>query len=338
MIRIGVVGAGWFASRRHLPELAAHPEVELAALCRRSPEPLARLAAHFGVPRTFTDCDAMLAGADLDAVLICSPHNLHHPQACAAIAAGCHVLLEKPMCLTGAEARDLAARAEAAGRVLEVAYNPPYWRHSQWLRERVADGGFGAIEGVDLRTSGNLLGLFGQQPLDAKMPGVVPPTTFRGDLAANGGGQLMDSGAHPVCEVCWVTGQRIVSLDCVMDAVPADRRAGLSFTLAGGGWGAIGSIGDSSRAGKLSLGLWQGSAAVALVRAAPFEILWLPEGGAPRTITEAEMPAVPSPVASFVDAIAGRAEPRCPGRQAVAYVEVIEAAYRAAATGQRQVL
>jgi predicted dehydrogenase len=337
MLRVGVVGAGWFASRRHLPELVEHPEVELVALCRRSPEPLARLAKWFGVARTYTEPETMLAEAELDAVLVCSPHNLHHDHTVACLDAGCHVLLEKPMAITGAEARDLVARAEAAGKILDVAYNPPYWRHSAWLKERVEAGDFGEIEGVDLRSSNNQAGLYGREPLPAKMPGVVPPTVFRGDPLANGGGHLIDGGSHMVCEVLWVTGQAVTSVSCAMDQVPADQRYALSFTLAGGGSGQLAGIADSTRPGKQLLGLWQGTKATALVRSNPdFEIHWLPGYGAPSWVREADMPDVPQPVVSFVDAVLGRTAPRSPGSDCVAYVDVIEAAYRAAQSGRTE--
>ena len=337
MVRIGVVGAGWFASRRHLPELVAHPEVELVALCRRSPEPLAKLAEHFGVSKTYTDLDTMLAQAQLDAVLICSPHNLHHPQAAACLAAGCHVLMEKPLALTGADARDLVARAEAAGRVLEVAYNPPYWKHARWLRERVQAGDFGAMETVDLRWSGNAAYLFGDEPLPESMPGLVRPTLYRGDAVANGGGHMADAGCHPVAEVLFVTGEQALTVSCDVDRLPDDRRYGLAMTLSGGGYAAIGSVADSPRPDRINTGLWSGSLASALVagRPGPFDILWMPAGCEPQWIRDAELPAAPQPVASFVDAILGRGEPQCPGHAAVAYVDIIEAAYQSAASGLR---
>ncbi|MBI5831317.1 MAG: Gfo/Idh/MocA family oxidoreductase [Armatimonadetes bacterium] len=337
MLRIGVVGAGWFASRRHLPDLAAHPEVELAALCRRSPEPLARLAKHFGVRETYTDLDTMLDQARLDAVVICSPHNLHHPQAKACLAAGCHVLMEKPLALTGAEARDLVAQAASAGRILEVAYNPPYWKHARWLRERVQAGDMGAVETVDLRWSGNALALFGDEPLPDSMPGLVQPTLYRGDAVANGGGHLADAGCHPVAEVLFVTGEQPVSLNAEVDRLPDDRRYGVSMVLSGGGYAAIGSVADSPRTDRVNMGLWSGSRASALVvgRPGPFDVLWMPSDGEPRWIRDAELPAAPQPVGSFVDAILGRGEPQCPASVATAYVDVIEAAYQSAASGLR---
>ena len=75
-VRIGVVGVGWFASRRHLPDIGRCAGAELAAVCRRDPKELQRIAEHFGQPPSYTDYDRMLAEAELDAVLICTPHAL----------------------------------------------------------------------------------------------------------------------------------------------------------------------------------------------------------------------------------------------------------------------
>ncbi|NUQ00694.1 MAG: Gfo/Idh/MocA family oxidoreductase [Armatimonadetes bacterium] len=336
MVRFGVVGAGWFASRRHLPELAQHPEVELVALCRRSPEPLRKLAEHFGVRQQYTDYQDMLARAELDAVLVCSTHDLHHEHAAAALQAGCHVLLEKPMAITAADAADLVSRAEAAGKLLEVAYNPPFWKHTCYLRERLAAGDLGAVEAVDLRWTGDVQGVFGRDALPDNMPGVVAPTLFRGNVAANGGGHLIDSGSHQVCEAMWVTGEAMTSIAAQMDSVPDDMRFSLSFRLSGGGLGSIVSIGDSKLADRRTVNTYYGSEATVVVRGMPFEVTWLRPRAEAEVVTEAAMPEAPQPVVAFVDALFGRAEPRCPGRDCVGYVAAIEAAYRAAATGQTQ--
>lgn len=335
MLRFGVIGAGWFASRRHLPELQRHPEVELVALCRRSPEPLARLAEHFGVPATYTALEAMLAEAALDAVLICTPHNLHYHHACACLEAGCHVLMEKPMTVRAADARDLMRRAEAAGRVLEVAYNPPYWPHTVWLRERAAAGEFGEFESVDLRWTGDIRGVFGREPLPEKLPGIVPPTLFRGDVEANGGGHLIDGGSHQVCEAMWVTGLGWTSVSAQMDAVPDDIRFSLSFTFENGAFGSITSIGDSRREDRQVAAFYLGTKASAVVTGMPFVITWIEPGKEPVVVTESELPRAPQPVESFVDTILNGAECRSPGADCVRYVEAVEAAYEAAGSGHR---
>src|SRR5579871_1322992 len=79
-VRLGVVGAGWFASRRHLPDARANPQVHLSALCRRDPAACAKMAAHFQVDpeHTYADWRQMLEDAELDAVLIATPHALHY--------------------------------------------------------------------------------------------------------------------------------------------------------------------------------------------------------------------------------------------------------------------
>ena len=81
-----------------------------------------------------------------------------------------------------------------------------------------------------------------------------------------------------------------------------------------------------------------GEAALTAVeqRAAPgFEVLWMPVDGEQALLREIDLPRAPQPVASFVDAVLGRAEPRCPGRACVRYVAAVEAAYRSAAEGRR---
>jgi len=335
MVRVGVIGAGWFASRRHLPEFVAHPEVELVALCRRSPAPLATMAAHFNVPQQYTDPAQMLAEAELDAVLICTPHDVHHEQAAAALKAGCHVLLEKPMTITSADALDLVDRAEAVDRVLEVAYNPPFWKHSCAVRELIAAGELGEIEAVDIRWTGNIQGVFGREELPENIPGVVRPTMFRGDVERNGGGHLIDGGSHQICEAIWVTGLELKDLAASMDSVPDDIRFQVSLTYVNGAYGNICSIGDTGLAERRNQMTYYGSSATALVDGLKPEITVLRPGRPAQVIDAAAMPDPPQPVFSFIDAIQGRTAPRCPGRDCVRYVRAVEAAYEAAATGQR---
>ena len=84
-LRVGVIGAGLFASMRHLPDLAASPEAEVVAVCRRDPEALGKVAAHFGVPHRFTDYARLLDEVELDAVVVSSPHGLHFEHVRAAL-------------------------------------------------------------------------------------------------------------------------------------------------------------------------------------------------------------------------------------------------------------
>src|SRR6266496_4446293 len=128
-IRIGVIGAGWFASRRHLPDIVGHPELRLSALCRRNPDALQLLAGQFQPDAVYSDWREMLDKRPLDAVLIATPHDLHYEHAKEALERGLHVLLEKPMTIRSDHARELCALARDRNRVLAVAVNPPYWAH-----------------------------------------------------------------------------------------------------------------------------------------------------------------------------------------------------------------
>jgi predicted dehydrogenase len=114
--RVGVIGTSGWADLEHLPGLRSRGDVEVSALCGRDPAKLAAVAARHGVPRTFTDWRAMIGAGGLDAVVIATPNALHREQSLAAIDAGLHVICEKPLALTVGEAREMAARARAAGR------------------------------------------------------------------------------------------------------------------------------------------------------------------------------------------------------------------------------
>src|SRR5439155_20741914 len=140
---------------------------------------------------------------DLDAVVVASPHGLHHEHVRAALERGVHVLVEKPLAVTTEQAADLVALARERKLLLSTAVNPPYWPHCCYLRTRVAAGDLGQIEAVELSMVGAAEHVFGRAPMPANLPGVVPPTLFRGDPSLCGGGNLADSGAHLVSELLW---------------------------------------------------------------------------------------------------------------------------------------
>ncbi|WP_066482930.1 MULTISPECIES: Gfo/Idh/MocA family protein [unclassified Sphingomonas] len=116
MIRLAIIGLGKIARDQHLPAVAANPGFELAAIVSRS-------ASMSNVP-VFDTIDAMIAaGADVDAVAICTPPQVRGPIARAAIDAGMAVMLEKPPAATLAEFEDLRRRAEQAGTVLFATWH-----------------------------------------------------------------------------------------------------------------------------------------------------------------------------------------------------------------------
>jgi predicted dehydrogenase len=124
--RIGVVGGGLIAQLAHLPVLGALPRhFRLVALSEPSERVRAALARRYGLA-THASHAEMLAAGGLDAVLICSPNETHAATAADAIAAGLHVLVEKPLALVPADARAVASAARRAGVVAQVGYMKRY--------------------------------------------------------------------------------------------------------------------------------------------------------------------------------------------------------------------
>ena len=103
-MRIGIIGAGAIAERSHLPSYSKLPEVKVAAIASRTRERSQRMADEFDIPQVYNNWREMLEQQDLDAVSICTPTSVHCEMTVAAIQAGKHVLVEKPMATTLAQA------------------------------------------------------------------------------------------------------------------------------------------------------------------------------------------------------------------------------------------
>lgn len=333
--RIGVLGAGWFASRRHIPEIVRHPDLHLAALCRRDESQLKSIRDQLA-PDTplYTDWRRMLAEAELDILLIATPHALHYEQAKAALEQGLHLILEKPMTVRSEEARELCQLAERQERKLAVALNPPYWAHCHRIRDCITNGELGNLEAVSMFWTGNAEFVFGEAPRPADLPGIVPPTMYRADPQLCGGGYLIDGGSHLLSEILFVTGQRAVTVQCQMDETPSDRRAVVTLVLENGAMVCVTCVGDSKSGGRRVSNLFAGSQGS--IRVEGFDFLTTIERGsaAAETFRERDLPPIPGPVTNFVDALTGRATLFSPAEHGAQVVTVIEAAYRSASTGQ----
>ena len=140
-LRVGVIGCGTIAQIMHLPYLRQLSDrYEIAALCDLSPALVESVGEYYHVSRRYTDYRDLLA-ADLDAVIVLTAGS-HAPLALAALRAGKHALVEKPMCFTLREADELIAAAEANGRTLMVAYMKRYdpgYRYAQAALPRLGE-------------------------------------------------------------------------------------------------------------------------------------------------------------------------------------------------------
>lgn len=146
VIRVGVVGAGRIAAR-FVAEARYVSGVSVEAVYSRTLDKAAEFARQHELAAAPPDYDQLLT--QVDAVYIATPHETHYDYACRAIAAGVHVLCEKPMTLTSAETADIFARAEAAGVValeaVKTAFSPGFQRMVAVARS----GSIGQVRSVD---------------------------------------------------------------------------------------------------------------------------------------------------------------------------------------------
>ena len=194
--RIGVIGAGWWAVVNHIPVLKKLPDCEVVAVNRLGEAELAEVQRTFAIPEAFEDFRAMLDAVPMDGVVISSPHVAHFEHAKAALEKGCHVLIEKPMTASAAEARELTSLARDKGREIVIAYG---WNFKPWVAEaRKLVPGVGRIEHVVLQMANALEDLFAGKPM-VETEGAMfrpPPSTWADPKRAGGfgWGQLV----HPL--------------------------------------------------------------------------------------------------------------------------------------------
>lgn len=166
-VRIGVVGAGWWAVSNHLPLLKARRDVELTGVCRLGKAELAEVQERFDIPYGTEDFDTLLAECPMDALIVATPHKLHGPQTLAALRKGLHVLVEKPMATDATEAREIVTESQKRGLQVLVPYGWNFMEFFGVARRWIADGRIGELRHVsavmaspigDLMSGGQLAG------------------------------------------------------------------------------------------------------------------------------------------------------------------------------------
>lgn len=196
-IRIAVIGVGTIAKMAHIANYAVHPEVEIVGFVDTELERVQKVAQEFALahdcpmPLVCKTLTELLAQTAVDAVSICTPNGAHAALALEALAAGQHVLLEKPMCVTVDEAKAIERAAADAGTVVMVGMSHRYRDDVEVLRRVIASGELGEMYYVKtriLRRRGTPGGWFT-------------------DLAQSGGGPLMDIGVHALDLAWWLVGQ-----------------------------------------------------------------------------------------------------------------------------------
>jgi hypothetical protein len=190
-VRWGILGASKFAREQMAPAIHMAKGAELAALATSNPARAEGFLAFAPRMRVHDSYEALLADPGIDAVYIPLPNHLHVEWSLKAIAAGKHVLCEKPMAMNAGEYAQLIAARDASGLVVSEAYMIVH--HPQWQRARelVREGAIGRLQNVD--------GFFSYD--NSGDPGNIR------NLPETGGGSLPDIGVYTCGSTRWVTGE-----------------------------------------------------------------------------------------------------------------------------------
>jgi len=227
-LKIGLVGCGAHAGSHVRGLLGARDSVAVTAVCDLDPERAALRGAELAAARVYADYEAFLGEADVDGVLLCLPHRTHAPATIAAARAGKHVLVEKPITTSLADANAMIEAADSAGVTLMVAHNQRFFPEHQRVRALLDEGAIGTIYCARA---------------DHNQEFLPPGSHWIRRREEAGGGATMGYGVHRIDLLRWLVGE-IAQVAHFQHAAP-DRRSGFEgetsavtiFTFANGAIG-----------------------------------------------------------------------------------------------------
>ncbi|QHT62500.1 Gfo/Idh/MocA family oxidoreductase [Paenibacillus lycopersici] len=189
--RVGIIGCGGIANGKHLPSLAQVKEAEIVAFCDIIVEKAEQAKAKYGTEdaKVYADYKELLKDASIDVIHVCTPNDSHAVISIDALEAGKHVLCEKPMAKTAADARKMLEVAKRTGKKLSIGYNNRYRADSRYLKEACDAGELGEIYFAKAH---------------AIRRRAVPTWGVFLDEEKQGGGPLIDIGTHALDLVLWM--------------------------------------------------------------------------------------------------------------------------------------
>lgn len=343
-LRLGVIGAGSWAVASHLPNFARRADdVEFVGVARKGVGLLEKIRDRYGFAVASEDYrDVIDAGIDI--ALVASPSGLHYEHARAALEAGAHVLVEKPVTIDPADAWNLVDLASSGDRHLLVAFG---WNYQPMVVEakRVMDEhGIGEVEQMTIHmasTTRELLSNTGAYP--AADPEAVPESATWTDPSLSGGGYGQAQLSHALGLGLWLTGLRAEEVFAFMTApldAPVELHDAISIRYRGGAIGTLGGgscfVGANDNKHQLvvrAIGS-EGQLLVDLEREDVW--LWRPDGTEvrPELAADAGVYDCAGPVDALVDLALGRdVANSSPGELGARTVELLHAAYRSAESG-----
>jgi predicted dehydrogenase len=345
--RIAVVGTGWWTTQFHLPSISDYEGAQLTALADPNEEKLRAAAERFGVDTTFSDPRELFAAGVADGVIIAVPHVHHYEVAKAALDAGLHVLLEKPMVLKAEHAWDLVETSKRAGLHLTIGYVYQHTRAAAKVRELMRSGRIGELMCVAGLYASMVESYYRGRPGDYEsvfeFPVTGPEEGTYSDPEISGGGQAITQITHAMGMVLWATGRRVEEVAAFMDNrdLNVDLVDGIAYRMDNRAVGTMAATGSTAPGqpqqqefryygteGYVLQDLLRGTVSAYFNDGTSEEI---------EPLGEDEVYPAASTSRGFADLIAGRAENLAPPEPAAHVVEFLEAAYRSAAEGGRVV-
>lgn len=146
-LRIGIVGCGGIANGKHLPSLKAINRADIVAFCDLIPERAEKACAEYGAEgaKTYTDYRRLLEDKSIDVVYVLTPNRMHAQVSIDALNAGKHVMCEKPMAKTAADARAMVEAAKKSGKKLTIGYQHRHKPEARYLKSVIERGDLGDI-------------------------------------------------------------------------------------------------------------------------------------------------------------------------------------------------
>jgi predicted dehydrogenase len=349
--RIGFIGAGWWATSNHMPLLAARRDVEMAAVCRLGADELAQVQQRFDFGMATQDFRELLE-VDLDGVVVASPHTLHFEHARAVLERGLHLMCEKPMTTRAAHARELVKLAQERGVTLLVPYGWHYKSFVQRAKALMDGGAVGRIEYVMCHMASPIRGLLSGQGLDldevsgaSEAPLFSPDPATWADPERAGGGYGHAQISHSAGMLFWLTGLRAERVFSVMSAPGSrvDLYDAVTVRFTDGAIGTVSGAGSvpTDQSFQVDLRIF-GDEGMLLLDCERARLELKRHDGAHEVVDVDPGSGgyqCDGPPANFVDLVLGRTETNwAPGEAAMRGVEMLDAAYRSAASGCEEVV
>jgi predicted dehydrogenase len=323
-LKLGLIGCGGIMDW-HIRNYQDIKQAEIAALTDVDKKQIARTVANhaeLGKLPTFSDYREMIDKVDLDGVVIATPHTLHFEQIMTCLDRGLNVLTEKPMVCSVDHAKKIIKKAQQTGKVMMISYQRHFSPAFRLARKMIEDGELGNLTFIAaLQAQDWLRGTKG---------------LWRQDPALSGGGQLNDSGSHLVDIMLWVTGLEPASVFAEIDnrGSKVDILSALTFKFKGGAIGTMSVVGDAP-------GWWEditfyGEEGGLYVRKDQLLHSYRRKGTSKAEFKEltANSKYASNFDKNFVASILGKEEPQTPPVCGLRVMQLTEAAWESAKTGQ----